>query len=130
MRQCDILETLFHNQALGAQTHGENQPPFVIEVTEDDGHPLALLAECIRNWHTNLVECHECRARSSGVCGLNRLGGKLVTAWHEDDSVPAVGLAADGEVIRECAVRDPPVRAHIGNGPSTGSEKLTFWSLR
>ena len=119
MRQCDILETLFHNQALRAQTHGENQPPFVVEITENDGHPLALLAERIRNWYTDLVEHHERSARRSGVRGLNRLGGNLVTAWHEDDGVTAVGLAADGKVIRERAVCDPPVRTHINNGPVT-----------
>lgn len=119
MRECDILQTLFHNQALRAQTHGENQPPFMIEVTEDNGHPLALLAERIRKWYTDLVERHERSARRSGVRGLNRLGGKLVAAWHEDDGVPTVGLAADSKVIRERAVCDPPIRTCISNGPVT-----------
>lgn len=119
MRQYDILETLLHNEALRAQTHGEDHPSFVVEVAEDNGHPLTLLAERVRHWHTDLVERHERRARRSGVRGLDRLGGKLVTARHEDDGVPALGLAADGEVIRERAVRDPPVRTHISGGRVT-----------
>jgi hypothetical protein len=108
----------------------KNQPPFVVEVAEDDGHPLALFAKRVRNWHTDFVERHERRARRSGVRGLNRLGGKFITARHEDDSVPALGLAADGEVIRERAVGDPPVRTYISGGWLLGSENRTFWSPR
>lgn len=88
----------------------------MVEVAEDDGHPLALLAKRVRNWHTDFVERHERRACSSGVRGLDRLGGEFITARNEDDSVPAVGLAADSEIIRERAVGDPPVRSHISGG--------------
>ena len=129
--QYDILETLLHNEPLRAQTHGKDQPPFVVEVAEDDGHPLTLLAERIRHRYTDLIERHECRPCRRGVRGLDWLGGKLVTSRYEDHSVPALGLASDSKVIRERAVRDPPVRTHpSATDWSPGPENRTFWSQR
>ena len=102
----------------------------MVEVAEDDGHPLTLLAERVRHWYTDLVERHERRPCRGGVRGLDWLGGKLVTSRHEDHSVPALGLAADGEVISERAVRDPPVRILSAADGSPSSKNRTFWSQR
>ena len=82
----------------------------MVEVAENDGHPLTLLTERVRHRYADFVERHECRARSSGVRGLDRLGRKFVATRHKNDSVPALGLTTDGKVIRERAVRDPPDR--------------------
>ena len=112
----NILETLFHDEPLRAQTHRNDRPSFVVEVVEDDAHSLALFAKRIRHWHTDFIECHERRARRSGVRGLDWLGREPFAARHENDGVPALGLAADGEVIREGPVRNPPARTYIRGG--------------
>jgi len=41
----NVLEALLHDKTLGAQAHGEDHPPLVVEVTEDDRHASALFTE-------------------------------------------------------------------------------------
>jgi hypothetical protein len=72
----DILEELLHDEALRAQTHGNDRPSFMVELVEDDAHPLALLSKRVRHRHTDLVERHERRTRRSGIRGLDRRGRK------------------------------------------------------
>ena len=109
-RARNVLETFLHDQALRAQAHGKDHPPLVVEVAEDDRHALALLTERVGQWNTDLIECHECCARSRRVCSLDRLSGKLIRAGNKNDGVSAFRLAANGEVIGECTIRYPSVR--------------------
>lgn len=71
----DLLEALLHDEALRAHTHDNDRPSFVVEVVEYDSHPLALLTERVRDWHSDLVERHERRTRCRGIRGFDRLSG-------------------------------------------------------
>ncbi len=114
--KCYELETLLNDEALGAQTHGKNHPSFVVEVAQDDGHALTLLAERVRHWHADLVERHERRPCSGGVRSLDRFGGNFVTARYKNDGVPAIGLAADGDpsIVLFGARDDPLITIFVG----------------
>lgn len=85
----------------------------MIEVAEDHRHALALFTERVRQWNADLVERHKRRARGSRIRSLDRLGGDVVRAGDENDSVSAICLAANSEVVRERAIRYPSVRSRI-----------------
>ena len=102
----------------------------MVEVTEDDRHPPALLAECVGQWNADLVERHKRCACSGRIRSLDRLGGKLICARNKDDGVSTLRLTTNGEVIRERAVRYPSIGLRInnerGSPPSTVKTRRTF----
>jgi hypothetical protein len=112
----NVLEALLHDQTLSTQAHGEDHPPLVVEVTEDNRHASALLTERVGQWNADLVERHECCACSGRIRSLDRLGRKLIRARNKDDGVSTLRLATNGEVIRERAIRYPSVGLRINNG--------------
>ena len=85
----------------------------MVEVAEDDGYPLTLFTKCVRDRDADFVERHEGCPCSGRVCRLDWLGGESISTWHKNDGVSALRSAANSEVVREGAIRNPPVHSRI-----------------
>lgn len=122
------LEAFLHYPPLSTQACPAYHPSFVVEVAENDLQALVDRSQCIRYRYPDIGESDIGCPSGRRVGSFDSFGFDVIISRDEDDgetfldccqrdtdryiySQAYIGLAANSEVVSECAVSDPLLRA-------------------